>query len=288
MSTDTKSDGASEPLAENSVQKLGDNLGDKSAPPPHSPPPGRSRANPLPPHRLDRARLIVDVLIPALNEEATIGEVVSSLRSLGAPIRHVVVVDNGSKDKTAALAEERGALVVPEPQKGYGAACLRGIALLQKQQHPPDVVIFMDADGSDDVSDLARLIDAVIGGADLAIGSRTLGNAEPGSLQPAQRVGNAVAVGLIRAVYGQRYTDLGPLRAIRYPALLALGMADTDYGWTVEMQVKAVRRGLHIVEVPVRYHRRRGGESKVSATIKGSIGAGAKILYTILRHSTQR
>jgi glycosyltransferase involved in cell wall biosynthesis len=239
-------------------------------------------------HTLDKSRLAVDVLIPALNEEATIGQVVAAVRACGQPVRHVVVIDNGSTDRTQKLAEEAGALVVSEPARGYGSACLRGLLFLEQQKHPPDVVVFLDADGSDDAADLGRLLDAILGGADLAIGSRTLGVAEPGSLAPAQRVGNAVAVNLIRAVYGQRYTDLGPFRAIRYPALLALGMGDKDYGWTVEMQVKAVRRGLRIVEVPVRYHRRRGGESKISATVRGSIGAGAKILYTIFRHSTQR
>ena len=240
------------------------------------------------PHTLEKSRLIVDVLVPALNEEATIGPVVTGVRVCGQPVRHVVLVDNGSTDKTAFIAEQHGALVVREPERGYGAACLRGLRFIEQQKVPPDVVVFRDAGGSDNPGDLGRLLDAILAGADLAIGSRTLGLAEPGSLAPAQRVGNAVAVNLIRAVYGQKYTDLGPFRAVRYPALLALGMTDTDYGWTVEMQVKAVQRGLRIVEVPVRYHRRRGGESKISQTVRGSIGAGAKILYTILRHSTHR
>ncbi len=240
------------------------------------------------PHTLERSRLVVDVLIPALNEEATVGQVIDAVRAAGQPVRHIVLIDNGSTDDTQKVAEAHGALVVSEPERGYGAACLRGLAFIDQQRTPPDVVVFMDADGSDEAGDLGRLLDAILAGADLAIGSRTLGIAEPGSLAPAQRVGNAVAVNLIRAVYGQRYTDLGPFRAVRYPALLALGMGDKDYGWTVEMQVKAVRRGLRIAEVPVRYHRRRGGESKISATVRGSIGAGAKILYTIFRHSTHR
>ncbi|MFO0574128.1 MAG: glycosyltransferase family 2 protein [Polyangia bacterium] len=241
----------------------------------------------------DKARLVVDALIPALDEEETIGEVVAAVRGLGPPLRRVIVIDNGSSDRTAERAEVAGALVVREPQRGYGAACLRGISLIESQAQGklavrPDVVLFLDADGADDPRDVHRLIDAVAAGADLAIGSRTLGIVEPGALQPAQRVGNAVAVTLIRAIYGQRYTDLGPLRALRYPALLALGMGDKDYGWTVEMQVKAVRRGLKIVEVPVRYRRRQGGESKISQTVKGTVGAGVKIIYTILRHSTAR
>lgn len=241
----------------------------------------------------DKSRMVVDALIPALDEEETIGEVVAAVLGLGPPLRRVIVVDNGSSDRTAERARAAGALVVKEPQRGYGAACLRGIAAIEAQAHErlaerPDVVLFLDADGSDDPRDVHRLLDAVAAGADLAIGSRTMGVIEPGALQPQQRVGNAVAVTLIRAIYGQRYTDLGPLRALRYPALLALGMGDTDYGWTVEMQVKAVRRGLKIVEVPVRYRKRQGGESKISQTIKGSVGAGVKIIYTILRHSTAR
>lgn len=234
----------------------------------------------------------MDVIIPALNEEATVGHVVRALRQQaeqhGPRIRQIVVVDNASTDSTAVVARAAGAVVLPEPERGYGAACLRGLSFIAKQDPAPDCVVFLDADGSDEVSDLPRLIDALVRGADLVIGSRTLGSVEPGSLQPAQRAGNAVATSLIRVVYGQRYTDLGPFRVIRYPALRALGMRDTGHGWTVEMQVKAVRRGLRITEVPVHYYRRKGGESKISATMKGTVQAGAKILYTILRHSTQR
>jgi glycosyltransferase involved in cell wall biosynthesis len=237
---------------------------------------------------LDRSHLVVDALIPALDEEETVGSVLRSLRKSSQPLRHLVVIDNGSRDHTAREAEAAGAVVLSEPRRGYGAACLRGMAFLEKQERPPDCVVFLDADGSDDPADLGRLLDAIAHGADLAVGSRTIGIIEPGALQPAQRVGNAVATGLIRALYGQRYTDLGPFRAIRYPALCALGMTDTDYGWTVEMQIKAVRRGLRIVEIPVSYRRRQGGESKISATVKGSVSAGAKILYTIFRHSTAR
>jgi glycosyltransferase involved in cell wall biosynthesis len=236
-------------------------------------------------HTLEKSRLILDVLIPALNEEAAVGAVVSSLKSFGHPIRHVVVIDNGSTDHTAEAAQKAGALVVKESARGYGAACLRGMAFLAKQEVRPDVVAFLDADGSDDAQDLPRMIDAVVGGADLVVGSRTLGVAAPRSLSTAQRVGNAVATTLIRAVYGQNYTDVGPFRLVRYPALLALGMTDEDHGFMIEMQVKAVRRGLRIVEVPVHYHPRVAGESK---NVKGSMAAGRKMLFTILRHSTQR
>ncbi len=236
-------------------------------------------------HTLEKSRLILDVLIPALNEEGSVGKVVAALKSLGHPVRHVVVVDNASTDRTADAAQKAGAIVVKEQVRGYGAACLRGMAFLAKQEVKPDVVAFLDADGSDDAQDIPRMIDGIVSGADLVVGSRTIGIAEPQSLSRAQRVGNAVATTLIRAVYGQNYTDVGPFRLIRYPALLALGMTDEDHGFMIEMQVKAVRRGLRIIEVPVRYHPRVAGESK---NVKGSMAAGRKMLLTILRHSTQR
>ncbi|MFO0657847.1 MAG: glycosyltransferase family 2 protein [Polyangia bacterium] len=236
-------------------------------------------------HTLEKSRLILDVLIPALNEEAAVGQVVTALKALGHPVRHVVVIDNGSIDGTASAAQKAGALVVKEQTRGYGAACLRGMAFLAKQEVKPDVVAFLDADGSDDAQDMSRMIDAIVSGADLVVGSRTLGISEPQALSTAQRVGNAVATTLIRAVYGQNYTDVGPFRLVRYPALLALGMTDEDHGFMIEMQVKAVRRGLRIVEVPVRYRPRIAGESK---NVKGSLAAGRKMLFTILRHSTQR
>lgn len=229
---------------------------------------------------------VVDVLIPALNEEASLPLVLQDLRGATSRPRRVVVIDNGSTDRTAEAARAGGAVVLHEPRRGYGNACLAGIRHLSAD--PPDVVVFLDADRSDDVADLQRLVSAVMEGADLVVGSRVLG-AEPGALQPAQRVGNWVAVALIRLIYGrgqgQRFTDLGPFRAIRYEALLRLGMVDPGYGWTVEMQVKALRRGLAAVEVPVRYRRRAAGRSKVSGTVRGTLGAGWKIIYTILRHA---
>jgi glycosyltransferase involved in cell wall biosynthesis len=230
--------------------------------------------------------MIIDVLIPALNEEASLPLVLADLRVQPVPLRHVVVIDNGSTDRTGAVAQEGGAVVLSEPRRGYGAACLRGIRFLTGRRPPPDVVVFLDADRSDDATELPRLIAALMEGADLVIGSRVLGSAEPGALAPAQRVGNFIAVHLIRLLYGHRYTDLGPFRAIRYPALLALGMRDPGYGWTVEMQVKAARFGLLAVEVPVSYRRRAAGRSKVSGTLAGTLGAGYKILYTILRYAT--
>ncbi len=220
----------------------------------------------------------VALILPALNEEPSIGAVLDSLpRGLYAQI---LVVDNGSTDRTAEVARRRGAQVVAEPRRGYGAACLRGIAAL----HPAtDVVVFMDADASDVPSEARDLLEPILAGqADLVLGSRTLGRAEPGSLTPHQRFGNALATFLIRLLYGRRYTDLGPFRAIRTAALRSLGMRDPGYGWTIEMQIKALRRGLRVAEVPVSY-RRRVGMSKISGSLRASLAAGGKILWTIAR-----
>lgn len=197
-------------------------------------------------------------------------------------MRRVIVADNGSRDGTARVARERGAIVVLEPRRGYGAACLRGLLALKSD--PPDVVLFLDADGSDDPSQVPEVLRPILEGtADLVVGSRVLGRADPGALTPHARFGNWLATRLLAALYGARYTDLGPFRAIRYEALLGLGMKDRDFGWTVEMQVRAARRGLRHAEVPVRY-RRRVGRSKISGTLGGSARAGVKILATLFAH----
>ncbi|HSQ58854.1 MAG TPA: glycosyltransferase family 2 protein [Acidobacteriota bacterium] len=230
----------------------------------------------------------VAAVVPALDEEASVGRVIAGLPR--PPVTRVVVCDNGSTDATADVARAAGAEVVHEPRRGYGAACLR--ALRELASDPPSVVLFVDADLSDDPSDAASLLAPLLDGtADLAIGSRVLGEAEPGALTPVQRFGNWLAAGLLRRLYGTGATDLGPFRAIRWDALQALEMRDRDFGWTVEMQVKAARRRLRTVEVPVRY-RRRVGRSKISGTIRGSFLAGTKILGTIaadyLRHGPPR
>ncbi|HEU4333040.1 MAG TPA: glycosyltransferase family 2 protein [Candidatus Eisenbacteria bacterium] len=230
----------------------------------------------------------VAAVVPALDEEASVGRVVSGLPR--PPVTRVVVCDNGSTDATAEAARAAGADVVFEPRRGYGAACLR--ALRELAADPPFAVLFVDADLSDDPADAAPLLAPLLeGSADLVIGSRVLGDAEPGALTPVQRFGNRLAAGLLRRLYGTAATDLGPFRAIRWDALQALGMRDRDFGWTVEMQVKAARRRLRTVEVPVRY-RRRVGRSKISGTIRGSFLAGTKILGTIaadyLRHGPPR
>lgn len=226
--------------------------------------------------------LAIDVVIPALNEEASLPLVLAALPR--PPVRRVVVADNGSRDGTAQVAREGGAEVVPAPRPGYGSACLAGLAHLRRDG-PPDVVVFVDADFSDHPDELPRLLAPIAAGeADLVIGSRVLGEREPGALLPQARAGNLVACWLIRLLYRHRYTDLGPFRAIRWAALASLGMSDPDFGWTAEMQVKALRRGLRVAEVPVSY-RRRVGVSKITGTLSGTLRAGYKILWTVLRHS---
>ena len=221
--------------------------------------------------------MTVDAIIPALNEAGAIGLV---LDALPRPIvRRVIVCDNGSTDGTAEIARAHGAHVVREPRRGYGAACLMALAALEAD--PPDVVLFLDADRSDDPADAIPILEPILTGrADFVVGSRTLGKREAGSLTPQARIGNWLATRLLGALYGVRATDLGPFRAIRYRSLLDLGMRDRDFGWTIEMQVKAARAGLRAAEVPARY-RRRIGRSKISGTLSGTVRAAIKILGTI-------
>ncbi|PPD27530.1 MAG: UDP-glucose--dolichyl-phosphate glucosyltransferase [Hyphomicrobium sp.] len=220
----------------------------------------------------------ISVVIPALNEEAAIGRV---LAEIPAWVDLVVVADNGSRDRTAAVARKAGAIVVEEPEPGYGAACLAGLEHIADA----DVVVFLDGDYSDYPEDMTALVGPIIAGRyDMVLGSRILGEREAGALTPQQHFGNWLATSLIRLIWGARYTDLGPFRAISRTALDRLKMADRNYGWTVEMQVKAAELGFRSLEVPVRY-RRRIGVSKVSGTISGSIKAGIKILSVIGRHA---
>ena len=223
----------------------------------------------------------VDVVIPALNEEASLPLVLAGLPR--PPVRRIVVADNGSTDGTARVAREGGAEVVATPRRGYGSACLAGLDHLRRTG-PPDIVVFIDADYSDHPEELPALIAPILAGAaDLVIGSRVSGTRERGALLPQARAGNLVACLLIRLFYGHRFTDLGPFRAVRWEALESLAMADPNFGWTAEMQVKAVRLGLRCVEVPVSY-RKRVGVSKITGTISGTVRAGYKILWTVGRH----
>lgn len=223
----------------------------------------------------------IAVVIPALDEEEAIGKV---LRDIPDIVRQVVVVDNGSRDRTGEVARDLGALVVAEPRRGYGQACLTGIAQLDH----PDIVVFLDGDYSDHPEEMLDLVVPLVAGeADMVIGSRTLGARERGALLPQARFGNWLSTLLIRLLFGVSFTDLGPFRALRYDALKRLAMRDRDFGWTVEMQVKAARLGLRSVEVPVRY-RRRIGTSKITGTLSGTLRAGYKILWTIFRYARYR
>jgi glycosyltransferase involved in cell wall biosynthesis len=224
----------------------------------------------------------IGVVIPAFNEEASIGVVIASISHM---FDHIVVVDNGSTDRTAEIALGKGAHVVHEGQRGYGAACLRGIARLS--ENPPDIVLFMDADASDHPEDALRVATFVANGScDMCLGSRVRGEHEQGSLTPVQIFGNWLSTTLIRLLWKVRYTDLGPLRAIKWEALSDLCMEDRTWGWTIEMQIKAAKTNLRVLEIPVRY-RVRIGTSKISGTVMGSIRAGTKIVATIVRYAVR-
>ncbi len=233
-----------------------------------------------------KTRPFIDVLIPAWNEEQSLPLVLADLARLSM-IRQVVVCDNGSTDRTASAAKEAGAIVVHQPQRGYGAACLAGIAYLKHfpETEQPDIVVFLDGDYSDYPEQLPEVIAPILSEKkDFVIGSRRLGGLEPGAMTRPQRFGNWLAPWLIRLFYGYRFSDLGPFRAIKWPALLALDMRDTNYGWTVEMQVKAARQKLRCAEVPVRYRKRAAGHSKISGTLRGTVLAGWKIIITIFKN----
>ena len=231
---------------------------------------------------LELPQMNISVIIPAFNEEAAIGKVIADIPKAG--VREIVVVDNGCLDRTAEVACAAGARVVREERRGYGSACLAGIAAL----NAPEIVVFLDGDYSDFPSEMPLLVQPILAGdAEMVIGSRIRGVCEKGALLPQARFGNTLATLLIQLLFHVHYTDLGPFRAIRYEQLLAMDMRDKTFGWTVEMQVKAAKMGLRVCEVPVSY-RKRIGQSKITGTVKGTILAGYKIITTILRYGLIR
>ena len=225
----------------------------------------------------------IKVIIPAFNEQNSVGKVVRDIPE--DLVCEVIVVNNASTDDTDISARQEGATVLDEPRQGYGFACLKGIEYVKSNTNQiPDIIVFIDADYSDYPEELPKLVKPIMEeDADLVIGSRALGNREKGSMTFPQIFGNWLATNLLRLFYGTKFTDLGPFRAIKYQSLLALDMQDTTYGWTVEMQLKAAKKKLKCVEVPVTY-RKRIGFSKISGTIKGTFLAGYKILWTIFKY----
>lgn len=225
--------------------------------------------------------VIVDVIIPAYNEEESIVSVINDIPK--SIVRDIVVCNNASTDSTKQVAIKAGAIVQDQPVKGYGNACLKGMEYIASKATHPDVVIFLDGDYSDYPEEISLLLEPIVNSDfDMVIGSRSKGNLEKGSMMPQQIFGNWLATTLIKLIYKYEFSDLGPFRAIKYDKLLELEMADKDFGWTVEMQVKAAKLGFKCTEIPVRY-RKRIGVSKVSGTIKGTILAGHKILWTIFK-----
>ena len=224
---------------------------------------------------------IIDVIIPAFNEQNAVGKVVGEIPDF---VRHIVVINNNSNDNTKINAMNAGAIVVDEPQKGYGKACLTGMAYIMGLEVQPEIVVFLDADYSDYPNEMAEVIKPIVDGrADFVIGSRAKGDRERGSMTVPQIFGNWLATTLMRWIYGLDYSDLGPFRAIKWDSLLRLQMKDQDYGWTIEMQIKAGKHRLKIAEVPVNY-KKRIGVSKVSGTVEGTVMAGYKILWTIFKY----
>ena len=227
----------------------------------------------------------IDVLIPAWNEEKSLPFVLADLPKEW--VRKIIVCDNGSTDRTVEVAKAGGAEVVSQPARGYGNACLAGMRYLERlpASESPDIVVFLDGDYSDYPEELPKVVAPILtDDKDMVIGSRRLGGMAPGAMTLPQRFGNWLAPLLIRWFYGYQFSDLGPFRAIRWEKLLALQMEDKNFGWTVEMQVKAAKHRLLCAEVPVKYRKRAGGKSKVSGTLKGSFLAGVKIIATIFKY----
>lgn len=226
---------------------------------------------------------IIDVIIPAYNEQASIGHVLKDIPK--ELVREIIVCNNASTDNTRSVALQNGATVVNQPLKGYGNACLKGMAYVKAKPmaEQPDIIVFLDGDYSDHPEEMTKLVAPILEkDMDMVIGSRALGDMESGAMMPQQIFGNWLATNLIRLFYNYNFTDLGPFRAIKWQKLLDIDMQDKTFGWTVEMQVKAAKHQLKCTEVPMTY-RKRIGVSKVSGTLKGTILAGHKILWTIFK-----
>ncbi len=224
----------------------------------------------------------VDVIIPVYNEEGSIGLVIGDIPK--EIVNEVVVVNNLSTDNSVEVAKRAGATVVDQDKRGYGNACLKGIEYVDAKAVKPYILVFLDGDYSDHPEELPALLKPIIeDDYDLVIGSRTTGNQEKGAMLPQAVFGNFLATSLIRLFYGFTFTDLGPFRVIKYESLKSLEMQDTTFGWTVEMQVKALKKGLKCTEVPVSY-RKRIGVSKITGTLTGTVKAGYKIIWTIFKY----
>ena len=226
----------------------------------------------------------IDVIIPAWNEEESLPLVLQAIpKNL---VRKVVVGNNASTDRTAEVARANGAEVVDAPIRGYGSACLAAMDYIRSHADaPPDLVVFLDADFSDDPKQMAAIVEPILSGqADMVIGSRTLGKMDKGAMTAPQRFGNWLAPALIQLFWRKRFTDLGPFRAINWNVLEKMQMVDKNFGWTVEMQIKAAKRKVPSIEIPVDYHKRAAGKSKVSGTIKGAWKAGTIILFCVFKH----
>ena len=221
---------------------------------------------------------ITSVIIPAFNEETSIGLVLDNLPQ--ETLKEIIVVNNGSTDKTACVARKHGARVVDEPLRGYGAACLKGISELDE----PEIVVFIDGDFSDFPEEIENLVKPIVENrADFVLGSRMIFPESRAALLPQARYGNILAVFLVKLFFRYQFTDLGPFRAIRYQSLKEISMTDKNFGWTIEMQIKAVNHGLRIIEIPVHY-RKRVGVSKITGTLSGTFKAGTKIIFTIFKY----
>ncbi|TMU55507.1 glycosyltransferase family 2 protein [Flagellimonas algicola] len=224
----------------------------------------------------------IKVIIPAVNEGDSIGKVVAELPN---SVSEIIVVNNGSEDNTVENAKKAGATVLTENQRGYGYACLKGLDYVAKQSKQPDLIVFIDGDYSDYPEELDKVVAPILqDDVDFVVGARKKALREPGSMTPQQVFGNQLATFLMRLFFRAKFTDLGPFRAIKYEKLKELEMQDKTYGWTVEMQLKVLRKKMTYAEVPVRY-KRRIGVSKVSGTVKGTIFAGIKILGWIFKYS---